>query len=843
MNRDKDLRIRKFNPGTLQSDREVKEQFVVRIHELSTVLDILRGNARSPSCQHALIVAPRGRGKTMLLARTAAELRESDEFSDALLPVRFMEESQEIFNMADFWLETLFHLASECERIEPLLARELRASRASLIERWRNQDLEDHARNAVLDAADRLGRRLVLMVENLQALTKDVDADSGWKLRKVLQTEPQIMLLGSATSRFEGLHDASLPFFELFRIIEMKPLSTAECQRLWAVVSGARVAEREMRPLEILTGGSPRLLVIIAGYARHKSMRQLMEELVLLIDEHTEYFRGNLDALGKTERRVYLAVIDLWQSSTPSEISLRARMDIRKVSTMLGRLVNRGAVIVEGGGRKRRYAAAERLYSIYYKLRRGRDEATVVKNLIRFMAAFYTEAEQTEVFSKLIAEAAESTAIRAGLERAMVESPEVTGILAEMYRPRAGNGQTGIAYTENHEYTSRLGTEILEAVGKDEFDRVIELVNQLMQSDRSDFSLLSKSFVSWALLKKAAAQQRLNDLEAAASAYDEVIERFEPSDNQDVQQSVAQALTSKGEILRAQGNLVAAVSIYDEVVDRFGASESPELQLWVADALIYKSEALREANPEAAVSACDEVVDRYGASSNPKLLWWVALALAKKGHVVKARGDLDSAVSAFSEVAARFSAADVPDLRVQASLAPCYTGVTLLESNRLTSAMSAFEKSLELVNTIDPLELPTAMASALRTLAAKVMKSKSAVLQTQGRLHAAVDSFRSLYAGFEPDNEAMMREVVILLIKLVAAGVDTHTMLEIISSNDLREAALRPVIVALKQEAGEPIHAPDEMLQVAADIRGQIQEHRLPPVETHGAVSLLPGDG
>ena len=62
-------RIRKFNPGTFLSDEEVIEQFVVRKCELNIVLEVLRGNIDSPSCQHVLVVAPRGRGKTMLLAR------------------------------------------------------------------------------------------------------------------------------------------------------------------------------------------------------------------------------------------------------------------------------------------------------------------------------------------------------------------------------------------------------------------------------------------------------------------------------------------------------------------------------------------------------------------------------------------------------------------------------------------------------------------------------------------------------------------------------------------------------------------------------------------------------
>ena len=162
------------------------------------------------------------------------------------------------------------------------------------------------------------------------------------------------------------------------------------------MASGDTVSEREIRPLEILTGGNPRLLVIVAGFAQHRSLRQLMENLVSLIDDHTEYFRSHLAGFAKTERRVYLSVIDLWQPSSTGEIAARAHMDVRTVSTLLGRLVNRGAVTVEGSGKKRLYVAAERLYSIYYKLRRERDEASVVRNLVLFLVVFYTDDALTD---------------------------------------------------------------------------------------------------------------------------------------------------------------------------------------------------------------------------------------------------------------------------------------------------------------------------------------------------------------------------------------------------------------------------------------------------------------
>ena len=404
--------IRKFNPGLLQSDAELMEQFVVRQGELDIVLETLRGNIDSPSCQHALLVASRGQGKTMLLARIAAELRTDDHLSAHLFAVRFMEESLEVFTLADFWLETLFHLAREAKSSCPELCRELHRTRDDLTGRYNEARLEDQAFAAVVDAADRLDKQLVLMVENLQALFQGVDEDFGWKLRKVLQCEPQIILLGTATSRFAALDDMAQPFFGFFHIVSLEPLGTEACRRLWEMVGGHSVAEREIRPLEILTGGNPRLLVIAAAFAVHRSFHRLTENLVALIDEYTEYFRGHLDVLAKTERRVYLAVIDLWQPSTAAEVAARARMDIRTVSTMLGRLRERRVISVDEDGPKRLYAASERLYCIYYKLRRERGQAVIVRLLLQFMAVFYAPREAAGLLHEFWEEAKSTPEVR-----------------------------------------------------------------------------------------------------------------------------------------------------------------------------------------------------------------------------------------------------------------------------------------------------------------------------------------------------------------------------------------------------------------------------------------------
>ncbi|MCY4672707.1 MAG: AAA family ATPase [Bacteroidetes bacterium] len=1034
MSRIKDHKIRKFNPGAFQSDEEVIKQFVVRNHELQTVLDILHDNIETPSCQHTLIVGPRGQGKTMLLARTAAELRSNEQFSEYLLPVRFMEESQEIFNMADFWLETLFHLARECQQFGSQLGQELNIRHSVLSKKWGSDLLEDLARNAVLDVADQLDRKLVLMIENLQELFKDVDENFGWKLRKILQTEPQIILVGSATSRFEGLDDAKLPFFEFFWIIHLEPLNTVECQQLWTMISGQDMSGREIRPLEILTGGSPRLLVIVASFAQHKSTHQLMEELVLLVDEHTDYFRGNLEVLAKTERRVFLAIIDLWQPSTPTEISIRARMDIRKVSTMLGRLVKRGAVIVEGSGRKRKYAAAERLYSIYYKLRRNRDESAVVQNLIRFMSVFYTEAEQTVMFSALVEEMAESEAIQEAFNRTMAEDPESAKKLVIIV---AANVLRKISSREDR----RLREVIVTSFNKGDFAKVIQAVDQVLSSDASQ---LPESTIAWALLMKAAAYQKQGNLEPALSTANEIINRWSSAENPELQHSVAgaliikgetllaqgkvefalltveevvkdfgskeaphlqacvacaltikgeilqnqrnqnsaveafeeavrrldavnnhefhwciaRALTNKGKLLSIQGQLESALSTLEEVIERFGSSKDIELQLWVGRALINKGELLHvqshletalsifenvvkrigitedselkslavralikkaeilkeQGHQELALSALEDVIERFNITENPEQQLLVARALINQGEILQAQGQAKPALSAFEGVIERFSIAGTSDLQVMVSFALLHKIRAQYMANESTpdAVFPAVEEGIEFTDAIAHTELSDSMRLPLQKNLAAMLTLKGAVLHAQGKmglaktafeevierfgnaenqelqtlstraliskaelqinegniqdalftyneiiqrlsevngheeirltwdalrgrtkalliwgdLPAAADSFRSLYVILDPNSEAMIRIIANLVINLVAAGMAPHTLLKILSSNDVREDALRPVIVALRQEAGEKVRAPEEILEVISDIRKDIQEQR-----------------
>jgi hypothetical protein len=81
-------------------------------------------------------------------------------------------------------------------------------------------------------------KRLLVIVENLNmVIGEQVSDDASWDIRKTLQTDPHIMLVGTATVRFEDIANAGKAMYNLFREIKLPPLTQQECQELWKSVA------------------------------------------------------------------------------------------------------------------------------------------------------------------------------------------------------------------------------------------------------------------------------------------------------------------------------------------------------------------------------------------------------------------------------------------------------------------------------------------------------------------------------------------------------------------------------------------------------------------------------
>ena len=374
----------KYNPGVL-GNSELVRSFVVRHKCLHLILEALKENAESASAnRHLLVVGPRGIGKTMLVRRVAAEVRTNPEYGRSWFPIVYGEESYQVSTSGEFWLEALFHLSENAGT--PNMERTLHELR----EETNDTRLRERALAQLLDFADSKSRRLLFVVENLNMLCEQITPEAAWELRHTLTNEPRIMLLGTATSRFEAITHAGQAWFELFAVQELKPLDRTESHILWQSLAQQDLKPGHVRALRILTGGNPRLLTVLASFAGNHSFRDLMEQLIHLIDDHTEYFKGHLDALPARERKVFVALLEQWNPVSAAEVARCARMGVNEVSASLARLVARGAVeLYEQKPRRKLYQAAERLYNIYYLMRRRGQPSDRVRAAVSFMVMFY----------------------------------------------------------------------------------------------------------------------------------------------------------------------------------------------------------------------------------------------------------------------------------------------------------------------------------------------------------------------------------------------------------------------------------------------------------------------
>ena len=588
------INVKKYNPGFL-TDEELVSAFCIRGHEFDSLLESLH-LCTAPSNVHTILIGPRGSGKTHLLLRVAAQVRQ-DEALAGIFPIVFAEESYEVTTCGEFWLECLNRLRDQA----PVGDRNaLRLSYDEIQTTSDDRVLQERCLGALLDFADRRRQRLLLVVENLNMLFADMaDPDAGWQLRQTLQTEPRIILLGSATSRFAEIDSSQHALYDLFRVVTLHPLDTDECTRLWRTVSGREDAPRMIRSLEILTGGNPRLLTIIARCSAGHSFRELMGSLLDLVDEHTEYFKSHLEALSPQERRVYLALARIWKPAATREIAARARLNTSHCSALLKRLVQRGAIAIEeGNARRRQYYLTERLYNIYYLLRRGGAEACLVRDLIEFMVCLYSPSELGNILESFSHNSCDADVLFAHIAAQLQETlfDESLSLI------KAGRTQEGydlfshvMRYTasglvpvhESQEAT-RLAIDSLRLFAHDQVSTGIAVCDELV---RRFGTRIEPQFriVAAVLYAKAVALIRQGNYLEALDAFNQALARKQLMEEPEPDFFMAHLIYQKGILLWQCRRPVEALDAFDQIIRCYHASNEPEWAAIIANTIVIKT--------------------------------------------------------------------------------------------------------------------------------------------------------------------------------------------------------------------------------------------------------------
>ena len=763
-------KIKKYNPGFL-TDQQLVDSFCVRTGEFALLVESLRESTGN-SNPHGIVIGPRGAGKTTLLLRVAAEVRRDAALRAAWFPVVFAEESYEVSTCGEFWLQCLLNLANQAPHAEtdPDLDRaydELQAVQDDRI-------LADLCLAAILDFADCQGKRLVLFVENLNTLFDDIsDPEVGWQLRKTLQCEPRIFLMGSATSRFEEIDNSNRALYELFQVHTLKRLDTESCAVLWRSVSDREIDTGAIRSLEILTGGNPRLLAIVAEFGSRLSFHELMDNLLNLVDDHTEFFRSHLEALGVQDRRVYLALATLWKPATAKQVSAISRLNPSHCSAILKRLVDRGAVIHSGGiPRRREYYLAERMYNIYYLLRRGRGTDRVVEALVRFMTAFYSVSELVGIRGRIATEATAAegtllTMMEQALKLLSATKSRASGTLGlgvtlgadgatssakiAVIKAQGVIGESGKASDPRESKAGDLATKAARLLRDGQYDKAIAFCDEIkaLLDDMSTNSAAQHKVN--ALSAKSVALARAGRPEEALSVCDEALNRYEAFNVPEISKTIAEALANKVALLGRLKRDKEIVSVSATFADRFDSADSPATEKQRSQVLFNKGVALAElGQPRKAIEVFDEVVERFGSSDDDEAHEPVARALVAKASLLEEGGLADDACAGYDAVVDRFGSNPVQGVADAVATALLRKGGALAKRRHFEDAFTCFEDVLRRFESHDDPEMANHLATALT--------SRGVMLDYLERPCEALESYDATIRRFSAHDSPEMDE-------------------------------------------------------------------------------------
>lgn len=385
-----------YNPDLLRKE-ELVAYFIARGPLLERILEDLR---RGDSAQHHLLIGTRGMGKTTLLKRVLFAIEDDAALSTEWQPLTFPEEQYSVTRPSDLYLNCVDALSDALEQSgKRREARELDAEVAALTA-GNEDERSKRALSILLRAAGAIQKRLVLLLDNIDILF-DRLKEQAWALRELLSRENRLVIVGASASHPEMTYTYEAPFYDFFKVHELRGLPEDEARRLLLHLSDLRgtahvrkVIEAEparLRTLHTLSGGNPRTLVLLFFVLMQSTEGDARRDLERLLDHITPLYKARIEALAPQAQKILDTVAVHWHPVTAAEVAARTQLDVGQVSSQITRLVRAGVLepAPTPEGTKSAYQVAERLLNVWYLMRQSRRVRQRLVWLVEFLRLFY----------------------------------------------------------------------------------------------------------------------------------------------------------------------------------------------------------------------------------------------------------------------------------------------------------------------------------------------------------------------------------------------------------------------------------------------------------------------
>ena len=387
------------------SDEERAATFAARQAVLKSILQRLEDHGGTSF----LLTGSRGTGKSTLVHLVRQKINETPALSQVWLPVVLPEEQIGVSSLRDLLVVILEQLAADGIAIAGQFHEKCEQEMDEEIS-------EELAIQGIAAVANETGKTLLVGLENLDQLFTRALSDERMQstLRRLLMHEKHMCLLATSVSQLTDLQDYDQPFYEYFEHFDLERLNDQQADEVLSrrakyenndlFLSRYQQSRGVVRAINRLTGGNPRLLVMLYEVVSMGDVESAVAVLRQLLDELTPLYDGLLLRLSNQHRKIVDAIMRNSGQATVGEIASTARLADNNVRAQLKRLKDTGCVAVVGGGKGKEavYTIEDRLFSTWYQLRYFRPQRRRIEIFIEVLRAWFTAEERQQQLDELL---------------------------------------------------------------------------------------------------------------------------------------------------------------------------------------------------------------------------------------------------------------------------------------------------------------------------------------------------------------------------------------------------------------------------------------------------------
>jgi tetratricopeptide (TPR) repeat protein len=802
-------------------EEERKARFVGRETLLERILSAVAEQEAHETVQHYLLLGPRGIGKTTLLLTLRDRIRESPTLSARWFCVQLREE--------EYFVRTLRDLL---ELVLRALADEENLTEAAEMAQQSHQEKREERSLAVAvgglrSLARSHGRRVLFLIDNFDRVfpataagrRKTRPAENEFRaFRKLLSKESFLMVVGASVRVFEEIAAYDQAFFNFFSPVEIPNLSEdeicellrkcAELEKNTAFLAQFEAQRDKVRAITYLTGGNPRLVLMLYDVLRHREMAPVVEALRETVGGLTPLLKHVLDDMPRQQSKTLDALVRLRGAAPPNEIAGAARLPLNVVTAQLGRLKEARFVVVEGEGKGRpaTYRVSDPMFHTWYQMRYLRPAGRRIELFVEFIRAWFSVEERRQFLDEqwrvlrdngsrgLLGYASQEASLTIrhyafALDNER-ERQEHIGRLADTYVEAGKWREAAMLLAEAAEPTALTGRQYECAayrllggrmLDKDRYSDAITAFREVLRLEPGNVGAMLDLGVCLGLVgddAQAVSQlQRVIDLpgalveQVAIALVNRGIARRSLGDSQgEIADytaavglpgapaiAVARALLNRGVTKRSLGDSQGAIADYTRVVDLPGAPA--QLVAWALVIRGITKGSLGDTQGE--IADYTAVVDLPGAPAEG-----VAAALANRGAIFGVAGDLNKALSDFQAVVDMSEVSS--ELRGSAILG---FGAVLAKMGRLGEAAARFEECLGLRGSAKSvhgafarlihIHLESGRADEAARLMARLHEFEPAETPIEKRLEARIGAITTAAKDHTPETAALLLDAAL----------------------------------------------------------------------------------